>query len=266
MVVGSLGNKSPGSNRFILVTPKSENDVRLQATLGNQTPRACLWEQSAFHIEEARSETSFADEVYTGVSFNVELMNKLANPDVHAAYINKNKELVYLIDSEYQEQWQHWKIGVHWWGVTYKLDSDFGKLVGIGSMVYRLATYVYDAFSFYKNIMNQTDDDKVTSVISTAVFYLPANAINDTVSTYLSKHIELLVSGLISANIALMTLEASSFGLAWVVKTVLRAILDNIAPTLITSCTLIYNCFRFDSCVYCQIRWWGINWSLTQLN
>ena len=38
MVVGLLGNKSPDSNRFTLVTPKSENDVRLQATLGNQNP------------------------------------------------------------------------------------------------------------------------------------------------------------------------------------------------------------------------------------
>ena len=35
VVVGLLGNKSPDSNRLILVTPKSENDVRLQATLGN---------------------------------------------------------------------------------------------------------------------------------------------------------------------------------------------------------------------------------------
>ncbi len=38
MVVGLLGNESPDSNRFIPVTPKSENDVRLQATLGNQNP------------------------------------------------------------------------------------------------------------------------------------------------------------------------------------------------------------------------------------
>jgi hypothetical protein len=38
VVVGLLGNKSPDSNRFTLVTPKSENDVRLQATLGNQNP------------------------------------------------------------------------------------------------------------------------------------------------------------------------------------------------------------------------------------
>ena len=38
MVVGPLGNKSPDSNRFTLVTPKSENDVRLQAKLGNQNP------------------------------------------------------------------------------------------------------------------------------------------------------------------------------------------------------------------------------------
>jgi len=38
VVAGLLGNESFDSNRFILVTPKSENDVRLQATLGNQNP------------------------------------------------------------------------------------------------------------------------------------------------------------------------------------------------------------------------------------
>ena len=38
MVVGLLGNESSDSNRFTLVTPKSENDVRLQATLGNRNP------------------------------------------------------------------------------------------------------------------------------------------------------------------------------------------------------------------------------------
>ena len=38
MVAGLLGNESSDSNRFALVTPKSENDVRLQATLGNQNP------------------------------------------------------------------------------------------------------------------------------------------------------------------------------------------------------------------------------------
>ena len=38
MVVGLLGNESSDSNRLTLVTPKSENDVRLQATLGNRNP------------------------------------------------------------------------------------------------------------------------------------------------------------------------------------------------------------------------------------
>ena len=38
VIVGLLGNKSPDSNRFTLVTPKPENGVRLQATLGNQNP------------------------------------------------------------------------------------------------------------------------------------------------------------------------------------------------------------------------------------
>jgi len=38
VVVGLLDNESPDSKRFTLVTPKSENDVRLQATLDNQNP------------------------------------------------------------------------------------------------------------------------------------------------------------------------------------------------------------------------------------
>ena len=38
MVVGLLDNESTDSNRLTLVTPKPENDVRLQATLGNQNP------------------------------------------------------------------------------------------------------------------------------------------------------------------------------------------------------------------------------------
>ena len=38
MVVELLGNESSDLNRLTLVTPKSENDVRLQATLDNQNP------------------------------------------------------------------------------------------------------------------------------------------------------------------------------------------------------------------------------------
>lgn len=38
MIIGLLGNKSSYSNRLILVNPKSENDVRLQAKLGNKNP------------------------------------------------------------------------------------------------------------------------------------------------------------------------------------------------------------------------------------
>ena len=40
MVVGLLGNEGPDSNRFTLVTPKPENGVRIQTTLGNQNPTA----------------------------------------------------------------------------------------------------------------------------------------------------------------------------------------------------------------------------------
>ena len=38
MVEGLFGNESSDSNRFTLITPKPENGVRLQATLGNQNP------------------------------------------------------------------------------------------------------------------------------------------------------------------------------------------------------------------------------------
>ena len=46
MVALLLGNERSDLNRFTLVTPKSENDVRLQATLDNQNPTGCPWEQS----------------------------------------------------------------------------------------------------------------------------------------------------------------------------------------------------------------------------
>ena len=38
MVAGLLGNESSDSNRFTLVTPKSENDVRLQAKPDSKNP------------------------------------------------------------------------------------------------------------------------------------------------------------------------------------------------------------------------------------
>lgn len=38
MAIGLLGNESPDLNRFLFVTSKPENGVRLQATPGNQNP------------------------------------------------------------------------------------------------------------------------------------------------------------------------------------------------------------------------------------
>ena len=52
MVAGLLGNESSDSNRFTLVTPKSENDVRLQATLGNQNPTGLPVGVVSFRIDE----------------------------------------------------------------------------------------------------------------------------------------------------------------------------------------------------------------------
>ena len=56
MVVGLLGNKSPDLNRFTLVTPKSENDVRLQATLANQNPTGFARGYSQFSTVKNRIE------------------------------------------------------------------------------------------------------------------------------------------------------------------------------------------------------------------
>ena len=42
MTIGLLGNESSDLDRIILVTPKSENDVRLQATLDSQNPTSLL--------------------------------------------------------------------------------------------------------------------------------------------------------------------------------------------------------------------------------
>ena len=74
MVVGLLGNESPDSNRFTPVTPKSENDVRLQATLGNQNPTGLpvgavsdnpvgirLIRKSSEEFEEDRNQPAFME-------------------------------------------------------------------------------------------------------------------------------------------------------------------------------------------------------------
>ena len=88
MVVGLLGNKSTYSNRFILVFPKSENDVRLQATLGSKNhiglPMGVvspLEEVNIHHIEE---------------DLEIDKVNKLGNlvtvcKDCHYIKHNKSK-------------------------------------------------------------------------------------------------------------------------------------------------------------------------------
>ena len=57
MVVGLLDNESPDSNRFTLVIPKSENDVRLQTTLDNQNPTGLP--VGAVRIQKAEAESTW---------------------------------------------------------------------------------------------------------------------------------------------------------------------------------------------------------------
>ena len=57
MAIGLLGNESPDLNRFLFVTSKPENGVRLQATPGNQNPMGLPVGQS----ESATSKLIVAD-------------------------------------------------------------------------------------------------------------------------------------------------------------------------------------------------------------
>lgn len=60
--------------------------------------------------------------------------------------------LSFDIEDEYAEQWDAWKLSWSFWkGWSFKLDSDFGKLVGISGIVYNLISKISNGAAFYKN-------------------------------------------------------------------------------------------------------------------
>ena len=74
MVAGLLGNESSDSNRFTLVTPKSENDVRLQATLGNQNPTGLPVGVVSYKLDQI---DKYCINHYNNYSFGKKLFNQI---------------------------------------------------------------------------------------------------------------------------------------------------------------------------------------------
>lgn len=224
----------------------------------------CVVYQDGLLSWSEENEPADCDEiVISQLKQNMDFMNALASGSEGTVTILEDRTLFFDIPDVYEQQWQAWQLKWNWWGWTYKLDSDFGKMIGIAGLAYRMYSYVSGGINFCKNILTITDKDKLTSGLTTIVFYLPGTGVSDLVCTYLQDYISIIASALVSLNLALMTLKTMSFGIGWVVSTLLNFIAGNMTPSLITSCSMIYNCFKYNSPIYCQIRWFGtINYSL----
>lgn len=82
---------------------------------------------------------------------NTEFANSLAEEKPEIVTINDDLSLSFDIEDEYAEQWDAWKLSWSFWkGWSFKLDSDFGKLVGISGIVYNLISKISNGAAFYK--------------------------------------------------------------------------------------------------------------------
>ena len=92
------------------------------------------------------------------IESNVTFANELASEQPEIVTINEDKSLSFNVEDEYAEQWNAWQLSWSFWdGWKYKLDSDFGKLIGITGIAYRLMSYLANGALFFKNIMSITD-------------------------------------------------------------------------------------------------------------
>ena len=97
VVVGLLGNESPHSNRFTLIYPKSENDVRLWATLGSENPTG---KPVGVVSAEDGTPINLGDRVYI----------KLKNGNEYIANIHKIEPdgIVLIFDRDWNEVLKRW--------------------------------------------------------------------------------------------------------------------------------------------------------------
>ena len=218
-----------------------------------------------FEKEAALSHEVASTEILDRVELNVSFMNSLANADNDYVSIGSDKELVYNFDNEYEEEWKANRISCHWWGWTYQLDSDWGMLVGFAGLVYNLYTYINGGLDFYRKMLDITDSDVFASVLSTIVYYLPGQGCNELAVNFFDQYLSDICVGLVSANLALMTIKVGS-GYGWLINELINFIMSHLVPSLVTSCSMLYNCYRSKASIYCQIHWYlVINWSLKRL-
>ena len=131
MVVGLLDNESPDSNRLTLVTPKSENDVRLQATLGNQNPTGLPWEQSVCGLQGDAFElsiqlTSTSSEIFMRRFMNSKVVKMIDNGSILQMNIQP-KEIIERVEEEYKKSnygsVKYTKNEMYWIGYLYRYFS-----------------------------------------------------------------------------------------------------------------------------------------------
>lgn len=175
--------------------------------------------------------------------------------------------LSFDIEDEYAEQWDAWKLSWSFWkGWSFKLDSDFGKLVGISGIVYNLISKISNGAAFYKKLLSITDKSYLASTLSTLFFYLPGAGVKDIIATYLRNYAGVIASGLVTINMMLMTLNCASLGTGWLIFKFVDILAQRFVPSLITSCSMVYNCFKYNAPIYCKANFWtlSIRYSLTK--
>lgn len=211
--------------------------------------------------------SGFSDaNVLEHIKENVSFANELASEQSDMVTINDDKSLSFIVEDEYAEQWNAWQLSWNLWsGWKYKLDSDFGKLIGITGIAYRLMSYLSNGAYFFRNIMSITDKSYLASTLTTLFFYLPGTGVRDNVATYLQNYAGAIASTLVSINLMLMTLKHASVGIGWIIFKVVDFISSRVTPSLITSASMVYNCFRYNAPIYCKISLWTakISYSLT---
>ena len=98
MVVGLLGNESPDSDRITLATLKSENDVRLRATLGSQNPTG-LPVGAVSHVDDVYHIFDVGFRKGTKYTFLHDFDSDLINPDnTNWAYVESENGERYVRD------------------------------------------------------------------------------------------------------------------------------------------------------------------------
>ena len=94
---------------------------------------------------------------------------------------------------------------------------------------------------------------------------MPGAGVRDVVATYLQNYAGAIASALVSINLTLIALKHATVGIGWIIFKIVDFIMSRMTPSLITSASMVYNCFRYNAPIYCKISIWTakISYSLT---